>query len=153
MIDTDDGRPNSGAPTSDEVLVAADRIVEAFRATDTARYFAGFSKDATFIFHPEAHRLQSRAEYEALWATWLGSNWRVTSCESTDRLVQAFPGGAVFSHTVHTAVDSDDGPDAYIERETIVFQAKGDGQLIAIHEHLSTTPTPELAADVTEATS
>lgn len=41
-------------PTEAEVLAAADGIIDAFAATDTEAYFAGFSPDATFIFHPEA---------------------------------------------------------------------------------------------------
>lgn len=127
-------------PTPEAVLAAADRIVEAFAATDTAAYFAGFDATASFIFHPEAARLNSRAEYEALWEEWVGSGWRVTECSSDDRLVQVFPGGAVFSHTVRTSIDSADGPDSYVERESIVFRAHDDGSLIAIHEHLSTVP-------------
>lgn len=127
-------------PSTTEVLTAADAIVRAFRATDTAAYFRGFSPEATFVFHPEATRLDSRAEYEALWAGWLEEGWRVTACASTDRLVQPFPGGAVFSHTVHTSVATQDGPDSYVERETIVFRATDSRELIAIHEHLSTVP-------------
>lgn len=54
--------------------------------------------------------------------------------------MQTFPGGAVFTHTVNTSIDSSDGPASYTERETIVFRA-GEGEtLIAIHEHLSTVP-------------
>lgn len=127
-------------PTEDAVLAAADRIVEAFAATDTAAYFAGFDASASFIFHPEAARLNSRAEYEALWGEWIESGWRVTACSSEDRLVQVFPGGAVFSHTVRTSIDSADGPDSYVERESIIFRADVDGSLTAIHEHLSTVP-------------
>ncbi|MBL3687704.1 DUF4440 domain-containing protein [Leucobacter zeae] len=128
-------------PTETAVLEAADAIIAAFAATDTDAYFAGFAADASFVFHPEPARLNSRAEYESLWAGWVASGWRVTACSSTDRLVQAFPGGAVFSHTVSTSIDSADGPDAYVERESIVFRADADGTLIAIHEHLSTAPT------------
>lgn len=131
-------------PTESEVLAAADGIIAAFAATDTDAYFSGFSEDATFIFHPEPARLNSRAEYEALWAGWLASGWRVTACESTDRRVQVFPGGAVFSHTVATSIDSADGPDSYVERESIVFRfvggEAGEGSLTAVHEHLSTVP-------------
>lgn len=126
-------------PAEAEVLAAADAIVAAFAATDTDAYFAGFAPDASFVFHPEAARLDSRAAYEELWTGWLASGWRVTSCASRDRLVQAFPGGAVFSHTVETSIDSVDGPDAYVERESIVFRVDGDG-LVAVHEHLSTVP-------------
>lgn len=64
----------------------------------------------------------------------------MTECTSTDRLVQRFLGGAVFSHTVATAIDSDDGADSYVERESIIFRLAEDGGLIAIHEHLSTVP-------------
>lgn len=127
-------------PTDEQVLAAADAIVDAFRATDTEAYFAGFAPDASFIFHPEPARLNSRAEYEAQWADWLAGDWRVTACTSSDRLVQAFPGGAVFSHTVATSVETAGAPDAYVERESIIFRAEEDGSLIAIHEHLSTVP-------------
>ncbi|WP_313812447.1 nuclear transport factor 2 family protein [Glutamicibacter sp.] len=125
-------------PTHDEVLVAADAIVDAFATTDTEKYFAGFAPDASFIFHPEPHRLNSRAEYEALWASWLEAGWRVVSCSSSDRLVQCFDGGAVFSHTVSTTVDTgNDSQESYTERESIIF-AVTDGKLAAVHEHLST---------------
>ncbi|MFC5338963.1 YybH family protein [Leucobacter denitrificans] len=134
-------------PTEVQVLEAADAIVAAFAATDTEAYFSGFSEDATFIFHPEESRLNSRNEYETLWASWVESGWKVTSCSSTDRLVQVFPGGAVFSHTVATSIDSSDGPDSYVERESIIFRSTTDGALIAIHEHLSTVP--EAAASLT----
>jgi len=132
-------------PTEAEVLAAADAIIEAFAATDTDAYFAGFAPDASFVFHPEPARLNSRAEYESLWAGWLASGWRVTACSSSERLVQTFPGGAVFSHTDATSIDSADGPDSYVERESIIFRSVEDG-LEAIHEHLSTVPTEEGAA-------
>jgi ketosteroid isomerase-like protein len=126
-------------PTESEVLAAADAIVEAFAATDTGAYFAGFAPDASFVFHPEPARLNSRAEYERLWETWLQSGWSVRSCSSEDRLVQSFPGGAVFSHTVNTSVATADGTDSYSERESIIFRTSDDG-LLAIHEHLSPRP-------------
>ncbi|PPG31511.1 DUF4440 domain-containing protein [Pseudoclavibacter sp. RFBG4] len=135
----------STTPTQEAVLAAADAIIDAFRATDTEAYFAGFAPDASFIFHPEPARLDSRAEYEALWAGWVAAGWRVTSCASTDRLVQVFPGGAVFSHTVATSVDSADGPASYVERESIVFTVGDEGSLIAVHEHLS-APTTDAEA-------
>lgn len=127
-------------PSEAEVLTAADAIISAFSHTDTERYFAGFAADATFVFHPESHRLDSRAAYEQLWGEWVASGWRVTECASTDRLVQPFPGGAIFSHTVHTSVATSDGPESYVERETIVFTCTKDRDLLAIHEHLSTVP-------------
>ena len=130
-------------PTEAQVLAAADAIVAAFSATDTDAYFAGFSADASFIFHPEPARLNSRGEYERLWASWLDSGWRVVSCASSDRLVQPFPGGAVFSHTVATSVESADGPESYVERESIIFRVDAGDRLVAVHEHLSTIPETE----------
>ncbi|MHA6669614.1 YybH family protein [Homoserinimonas sp. A447] len=127
-------------PSEQEVLDAASAIVAAFAATDRDRYFAGFAPDATFIFHTEPARIDSRAEYERLWSGWVDSGWRVLECASTQPAVQSFPGGAVFSHNVFTRVEADGTEDAYRERETIVFRADGD-QLVAMHEHLS--PAPE----------
>lgn len=127
-------------PSETEVLAAADAIIDAFAATDTDAYFAGFDPAASFVFHPEPARLNSRAEYERLWAGWIESGWSVTACASSDRLVQCFPGGAVFSHTVATSIDSAEGPDSYVERESIIFRTTEDGGLVAIHEHLSTAP-------------
>ena len=132
-------------PSEQDVLSAATRIVEAFAATSTQEYFSLFAPEASFIFHPEATRLDDRASYEQLWNSWLADGWQVTSCRSTNQLVQVFPGGAVFSHTVATAIRTGVDPkdyatDAYVERETIVFRQEGDGSLTAIHEHLSTVP-------------
>ncbi|MFC0680518.1 nuclear transport factor 2 family protein [Lysobacter korlensis] len=132
-------------PTAADVLAAASAIVDAFAATDGDRYFATFAPDATFVFHTEAERLPNRAAYERIWAGWVGSGWRVISCTSSDPLPQTFPGGAVFTHTVDTTVDTGEGTESYRERETIVFRlaagtdATGSG-LVAIHEHLSPMP-------------
>ncbi|WP_019178900.1 YybH family protein [Microbacterium yannicii] len=123
-------------PDPAAVEAAASAIVDAFAATDAERYFAAFAPDATFVFHPEPHRLDDRAEYEHLWAEWVASGWRVTSCASSDSHVQVFDGGAVFTHTVDTSVQTADGPESYRERESIVFAADGD-RLVAVHEHLS----------------
>ncbi len=140
-------------PTPDDVLAAADAIVDAFAATDGERYFATFAPDATFLFHTEPQRLNDREAYERLWAEWIGAGWQVVSCRSSDRLVQTFPGGAVFTHTVDTTVDTGDGQEAYRERETIVFRVppsqNGDASstgLIAVHEHLSPLPEPSDAS-------
>ncbi|TDN88453.1 nuclear transport factor 2 family protein [Microbacterium sp. BK668] len=123
-------------PRPADVESAAAAIVDAFAANDADRYFAGFAPDATFVFHPEPRRLDDRAEYERLWAEWVASGWRVTSCVSSDPRVQVFDGGAVFSHTVDTSVDTADGPESYRERESIVFALDGE-RLVAVHEHLS----------------
>jgi ketosteroid isomerase-like protein len=134
-VDPSPGR----VPAEAEVLAAADEIVTAFAATDGERYFAGFAPEATFVFHAEPARLDERAAYERLWAEWVASGWHVLTCDSANRLVQAFPGGAVFTHDVATRVDTGDGEDAYRERETIVFRPEGHG-LVAVHEHLSPAP-------------
>lgn len=123
-------------PDPASVHAAAAEIVDAFAHTDADRYFAQFAPDATFVFHPEPRRLDDRAEYERLWSEWVASGWRVTSCVSTDPHVQVFTGGAVFTHTVDTSVETADGPESYRERETIVFADTGE-RLVAIHEHLS----------------
>jgi ketosteroid isomerase-like protein len=134
-------------PSRDEVLAAASEIVDAFAATDGDRYFATFAPDATFVFHTEPERLADRAAYERIWAGWVADGWRVVSCTSTDRLVQPFPGGAVFTHSVETTAETGDGPETYRERETIVFRVDGTTdaagpRLIAVHEHLSPMPEP-----------
>ncbi|MET0781529.1 MAG: nuclear transport factor 2 family protein [Microbacterium sp.] len=126
-------------PTDEEVRAAASAIVEAFAATDGPRYFSLFAPEATFVFHTEPARLDSRGAYEALWEEWVASGWRVRSCASSEAAVQPFPGGAVFTHSVSTSVSTADGPESYRERETIVFRSDPAG-LIAVHEHLSPQP-------------
>ncbi|MHA3023950.1 YybH family protein [Mycobacterium sp. BMJ-28] len=124
---------------SEDVLAAADHLIGAFAATDTAGYFAWFSPDATFVFHPEDARLNDRAEYEALWAGWLAAGWRVRSCTSSDQLVQLYGDVAVFTHTVRTTTAQNGIETTSDERETIVFVRDGD-RLVAVHEHLSPVP-------------
>jgi ketosteroid isomerase-like protein len=137
---------HSTEPSEAQVLAAAAALVDAFAATDGERYFATFAPDATFVFHTEPERFRDRAAYEAVWAGWVQGGWRVVSCTSSDQLAQTFPGGAVFTHTVDTTVDTGDGTETYRERETIVFRADGQGDapggLLAIHEHLSPMPVP-----------
>ena len=126
-------------PTDEAVRAAASAIVEAFAATDGPRYFSLFAPDATFVFHTEPARIEDRAAYEAMWKEWVGGGWSVESCASSAAAVQAFPGGAVFTHSVSTSVNTADGPISYRERETIVFRTDSGG-LIAVHEHLSPQP-------------
>jgi ketosteroid isomerase-like protein len=129
----------STTPSEHDVLTAAAAIVDAFAATDGPRYFALFAPEASFIFHTEPARLEDRAAYERLWQEWVASGWSVTSCVSSAHRVQLLPGGAVFTHSVATSVQTADGPDAYRERETIVFRLEAD-TLVAVHEHLSPAP-------------
>ncbi|MGW6174246.1 YybH family protein [Arthrobacter sp. NPDC055138] len=131
------GTENAHAPSIEQVKDAAAKIVSAFAATDTDRYFAGFAPDASFVFHTEQERLDSRAAYESLWTEWLNDGWRVVACQSSNQHVTVFPGGAVFVHDVATTVALPDGEDSYRERETIVFRNDERGSLVAVHEHLS----------------
>lgn len=47
-----------------QVRQAAADLVAAFASNDTARYFACFSEDATFLFHTVPQPLLSRRAYE-----------------------------------------------------------------------------------------
>lgn len=122
--------------TDEDVLAATGRLVTAFAATDTEAYFACFSPDASFVFHPEAARFGDRATYERVWAGWLADGWRVVSCESTERLVQVYGETGILSHRVRTVTEAGGERTTSDERETIVF-ALVDGELKAVHEHLS----------------
>ena len=126
----------------EEVQEAADRLVAAFAATDTEAYFAAFSPEATFIFHPEAQRLGSRSAYRTLWDSWLAGGWRVLECRSSEQDIQLLGATAVFSHRVATTVrvDRDGGRDTSDERETIIFSRAPDGGIVCVHEHLSACP-------------
>ena len=125
--------------TSDQVLTATDELIAAFAANDTAAYFACFTPDATFVFHPESSRFGDRAAYETVWASWLDSGWRVVSCISSDRLVQIYRNFAVLTHTCDTVTSADGEETTLRERESIVFLLDGD-RLLAVHEHLSPMP-------------
>lgn len=124
--------------TTSEVLAAADRIIDAFGHHRTADYFAGFAQDATFIFYTVDARLESRAEYEQLWASWESKNgFAVRSCVSSNRRVTMMgDDSALFLHDVETVVTMDDDTSTVHESETIVFQRR-DGSWVAIHEQLS----------------
>lgn len=131
---------SSPAPVTEaEVAAAAAELVAAFAGTRTREYFAAFDAEATFVFHTEDRRLESRADYEALWNTWLAEGWAVTACESTDVRIQLFGATAVFSHTVLTTAGTPEEQATTRERETIVFTRSG-GRIVAVHEHLSPLP-------------
>ncbi|WP_317451175.1 nuclear transport factor 2 family protein [Microcella alkalica] len=120
-----------------EVLAAADAIVDDFAHHRTEAYFAGFADDATFVFHTADRRLESRAEYEALWAQWEREDgFRVHACRSSDRRVQLLGDTAIFTHAVDSRIELGGQVDDVTERETIVF-ARRDGRWVAVHEHLS----------------
>lgn len=130
---------DTGSLTEQDVLTATDRLVAAFAATETDAYFACFTPDATFVFHPEPTRFDDRAAYERVWSGWLADGWRVVSCESSERLVQLLGDTAVLSHRVRTVAGVGQDLATAEERETIVF-ARVSGELLAVHEHLSTAP-------------
>jgi kynurenine formamidase/ketosteroid isomerase-like protein len=133
----------SGDLSRQEVEEAAERLVAAFAATDTEAYFAAFSPDATFIFHPENEALGSRSAYRTVWNGWLADGWCVLECRSTEQHIQLLGSTAVFSHRVATTVQTDrsGGRLESDERETVVFTRGPHGSIVAVHEHLSPCPS------------
>ncbi len=125
------------------VLAAAAKIVDDFGSHRTADYFAGFTADASFMFYTHSERLNSRADYEKLWAKWeTEDGFKVHGCRSTNQLVQMIGDeAAVFSHLVSSDIEFAGEVSTVAERETIVF-ALVDNVWLAVHEHLS----PETAA-------
>lgn len=121
-----------------EILEAAARIVDDFGHHRTGDYFAGFAPDATFVFYTHTRRLDSRREYEELWATWESEEgFRVHGCRSTDQKVQLLGDvGAIFTHYVESDIEFGGDISTIRERESIVFERRG-GRWIAVHEHLS----------------
>jgi len=126
-----------------EVLDAAAKIVDDFGHHRTAEYFAGFAADASFMFYTHSERLNSRADYQALWQQWeTQDGFKVHGCRSSNPLVQLIGDhAAVFSHLVSSDIEFGGEVSTIAERETIVF-AKQNGRWVAVHEHLS----PETAA-------
>jgi ketosteroid isomerase-like protein len=121
-------------------LAAVDRIIADFGANRVDAYFAGFAPDATFLFHTEPARLESRSAYRSRWDAWVAeSGFEVRGCRSTNRRIQLFGDVAVFTHDVDTTVRADGALADSRERETIVMQRR-DGAWLGVHEHLSTAP-------------
>jgi ketosteroid isomerase-like protein len=122
----------------DEVLAAAAAIVDDFGHHRTAEYFSGFADDATFLFYTHTARLDSRADYEALWASWEANDgFRVHGCRSREQHVQVMgESAAVFTHYVESDIEFAGEVSTIRERETIVFERR-NGSWLAIHEHLS----------------
>jgi ketosteroid isomerase-like protein len=119
------------------VLAAADALIDAFMAHDRDRYFACFAPEATFLFHTHPARLDSRAAYEDLWATWEREDgFRVLGGESSDRRVDILGDTAIFTHSVATRLSLAGQVQSLRERETIVFRLSA-GRWLAVHEHLS----------------
>lgn len=130
----------NSSSSEEEVLARAAELVHAFARHDREAYFAFFDPAATFVF-PTGPVLGSRADYEAEWARWEASGWRVISCTSADRRADEVTSDVVvYTHRVRTRVRDADGDHDLDERETIVFGRARDGAWRAVHEHLSTTP-------------
>ena len=118
----------------------AESLVAAFAASDATAYFAHFHPEASFLFHDTPGLIRSRAEYEALWATWEREDgFRVLACESTDQHVQQHGDLAVFTHAVRTRRVIAGAEEELHERETIVLHRNGDSWT-CVHEHLSPDP-------------
>ena len=124
----------------DQVLAAADELVDAFAQGRTDAYFAAFAPDATFVFHTTARRLGSVDEYREQWRAWEADDgFRVLACASSDRLVQLLGDeAAIFVHAVETRIATRAGEQTLHEHETIVFRRDAAaGRWLAVHEHLS----------------
>ncbi|MBC3423337.1 nuclear transport factor 2 family protein [uncultured Pseudomonas sp.] len=119
-----------------QVRQAAADLVDAFASNDTARYFACFSEDATFLFHTLPQPLLSRRAYEDLWAQWKADGFAVLGCTSSNAHVSLQGDLAIFMHDVATRIRIAEQEQALNERETIVFRLQGE-RWLACHEHLS----------------
>jgi ketosteroid isomerase-like protein len=120
-----------------EALSAIDDLIGHFSAHRTAEYFRSFAPNASFVFHTVPERLDSREEYERLWARWESENgFQVMSCLSTDRRIQVFGDSAVFSHNVLTVATSNGTTNSTAERESIVMH-RAEDRWLCVHEHLS----------------
>ena len=115
-----------------EVLAAAAKIVADFGAHRTADYFAGFAADASFMFYTHTKRLDSRAEYEALWAKWEAEDgFKVHACRSSNQLVQVLgDDAAVFSHLVSSDIEFGGQVSTIAERETIALTKEKEELII-----------------------
>jgi len=126
---------------SDEVLNAAAVLVAAFARHDVKAYFGAFAPDATFVFYNNDRILNSRAEYEQLWAAWEADGFQVLGCTSLEGVVQMLGDDVgVFHHRVRTTLAGEGGRVETGERETIVFQRR-NGVWYCVHEHLSADPS------------
>ncbi|MHC2145749.1 YybH family protein [Pseudomonas sp. 210_17 TE3656] len=121
----------------DQVRQAAADLVDAFASNDTARYFACFSEDASFLFHTLPQPLHSRLAYEQLWQQWQAEGFAVLGCHSSNASVSLQGEVAIFMHDVATHIRLAGEEHHLEERETIVFRRERD-RWLACHEHLST---------------
>lgn len=119
-----------------QVRQAAADLVDAFASNDTARYFACFSEDASFLFHTLPEPLLSRHAYEQVWQQWQADGFAVLGCRSSNAQVSLQGEVAIFMHDVATHIRLAGEEHQLEERETIVFRREGE-RWLACHEHLS----------------
>lgn len=119
-----------------QVQQAATELVAAFASNDSARYFACFSEDATFLFHTLAQPLLTRRAYKNLWAQWQAEGFAVLACQSSNPQISLQGEVAIFMHEVATHIRAAGQEQQLAERETIVFRRYGE-RWLACHEHLS----------------
>jgi ketosteroid isomerase-like protein len=131
--------------TVDDIAAAAQAIVTAYAANDEADYFARFAPDCSFAFHTDGEIHTARDEWQQGWRELRAEGWEVVDCHSLVTHIQLIPEGGIFVHELETTARTGDETETYKERETIVFTRR-DGELIAIHEHLSTIDEAPAAA-------
>jgi uncharacterized protein (TIGR02246 family) len=117
-------------------MVAA--IVSAFGDGRVDDYFSYFHPDCSFVFYSTEDRLNSVAEYRALWDRWVAEDgFEVRSCSTRDTNIQVWGDAAVVTHSVETQSRTHSSEEVELERETIVLARQADGRWLAVHEHLS----------------
>jgi uncharacterized protein (TIGR02246 family) len=125
----------------EEVRAAIERLMEAFSTGDEDGYFDCFHPEATFFFHGQ-DLIGSREEYRAAVRSWKADHgFRVLSASSRDAEIRTFGDVAILTHRVTTVQMWDEEESTLYERESIVFQRRGDGGWLGIHEHLSVDGT------------
>lgn len=133
-------------PTVDDIAAAAQAIVTAYAANDEADYFARFAPDCSFAFHTDGVIHTERDAWQQGWRELRAEGWEVVDCHSLVSHIQLIPEGGIFVHELETTARTGADTEIYRERETIVFTLR-DGELLAIHEHLSTIDAA--VADIT----
>ena len=128
---------NAGAGADEEVLAAANRLLDDFARNDVDAYFAAFRSDATFCFHNVPALMGSLAAYREEFARWERDGFRVLAYETREQSVRLHGPAAIFTHRSLTRSISGSGEETMLERETIVFARGDDGRWLGVHEHLS----------------
>jgi ketosteroid isomerase-like protein len=130
-------KPRSEVDES-EVREAVERLVAAFGEGRLDDYFSAFHPDSSFVFYTADQRLESVADYRALWERWVKEDgFAVLDCRTSDTRVQLWGDVAVVSYSVRTSVRSRGQESVVDERETIVLARQADGRWLGVHEHLS----------------